>query len=496
MKKTLLSIASAAALLGAAAPAYATSTFHLVVPLSSRTLAQEPVEAIAVSLSGAALPRATINRAYSESLRPYLSVTGDAAFDPAAASWSLVDGSLPDGLALDSSTGAVAGTPTAKTTSPASFTVLATYKGSDGQAVYTLEVGGVVLQALKVDAGNGHLCALTTARGVKCWGINSYGQLGDGTTAPSLVPVNVVGLTSGVKHLGLGDMHSCAVLDAGSVKCWGSNYYGQLGTGNTTNSSVPVNVTGLPSVASVSGGFYHTCVLTAAGGVMCWGYNANGQLGNGSTAQSSYPVNVTGLSSGVAGLDAGANFNCVLTVNGGVKCWGYNLQGQLGNNTTNSSSIPLDVSGLTSGVSKISAGLSACAVTTGGAAKCWGTNVDGLLGDGTTTSRYAPTTVMGLSSGVTSITTSYFNSCAVMASGGVKCWGRNGQGQLGAGSTINSSTPVDVVGLTEPVTMVSVAQNTVCAITVTNSTKCWGYSYGLGNGSSTSSYYPVDVEGL
>lgn len=148
MKKTILSLAGAAALCGAvAAPAFAASTFHLVVPLNARaptpgpgTETPPPVPEIAVSLAGAALPSATWSTAYSESLRSYLSVTGDAAFDAAAATWSLVSGSLPAGLTLDSATGMLTGTPTATTTSPAAFTVKATYKGKNGQADYSVEV--------------------------------------------------------------------------------------------------------------------------------------------------------------------------------------------------------------------------------------------------------------------------------------------------------------------------------------------------------------------
>ncbi len=297
-QKTLLSIASAAALLGAsAAPAFAASSFYLVVPIP--TAAKAPVEYITVSLAGAALPKATVNKAYSESLRPYLSVTGDAAFDPTAASWSLAEGTLPAGLALDEATGAVAGTPTAKTTSPASFTVLATYKGSDGQAVYTIEVGGQVLQVNKLAAGTYHTCAVTTAGGLKCWGYDAQGQLGnDAALTSQPTPVDVQGLTSGVASVAAGGNHTCAVTTTGGLKCWGSDGLGQLGNDTAlTNQPTPVDVLGLTSgVASVAAGTLHTCAVTTSGGLKCWGYDDYGQLGNDAALTNQpTPVDVLGF---------------------------------------------------------------------------------------------------------------------------------------------------------------------------------------------------------
>lgn len=150
-KKNFLSVACSAALVGAvAAPAYASTTFHLVVPLTARQQAQQPpVDSIAVSLAGAALRKATVNQAYSESLRPYLVVTGDAAFDPAAARWRLVNGALPTGLALNSFTGQIAGTPSSVTQAGASFDIAATYKGKSAQQTYTLQVAKTSVASCK-----------------------------------------------------------------------------------------------------------------------------------------------------------------------------------------------------------------------------------------------------------------------------------------------------------------------------------------------------------
>jgi alpha-tubulin suppressor-like RCC1 family protein len=194
---------------------------------------------------------------------------------------------------------------------------------------------------------------LTTAGGVKCWGLNHYGQLGDGTNTSTDVPVDVSGLTSGVNLISSFFYHTCALTTAGGVKCWGGNEYGQLGDGTNTDSNVPVNVSGLASgvtALNVSGnntgnniGNYHVCVLTAVGGVKCWGDNSFGSLGNGTNTNSNVPVDVTGLTSGVAAVSAGEDSSCALTSAGGVKCWGNNANGELGNGTNTASNVPVDV---------------------------------------------------------------------------------------------------------------------------------------------------------
>jgi hypothetical protein len=299
-------------------------------------------------------------------------------------------------------------------------------------------------------AASFHTCAVTSVGGLKCWGWNADGQLGDGTTTTRPTPVDLSGLTSGVTAVATGISHTCAVTSGGGVKCWGNNTYGQLGDGTTTTRLTPVDVSGLTSgVTAVATGGYHTCAVTSGGGVKCWGDNRTGELGDGTTTDRLTPVDVSGLTSGATAVDGGDNQTCAVTTGGGVKCWGNNTCGQLGDGTTTTRLTPVDVSGLTSGVTAVRAAFNhTCAVTSGGGVKCWGCNFVGQLGDGTGTDRLTPVDVSGLTSGVTAVGVGNgSHTCAVTSSGRVQCWGWNVNGQLGDGTTTDSLTPVDVSGL-------------------------------------------------
>ena len=365
--------------------------------------------------------------------------------------------------------------------------------------------GSSTVQATAVSAGGRHSCARTSegVGGVKCWGSNQYGQLGNGSTSDSSVPVDVTGLTSGVRAIAAGAFHTCALTSAGGVKCWGRNAAGQLGNGTTTDSSTPVDVAGLTSgVAAISAGDEHTCAVTAGGAVTCWGQNGSGQLGdNGSCGQiCPTPVAVFGLASGALAVAAGGAHSCALTSAGAVDCWGYNLRGQVGDGTTTERYAPVPVSGLGSGVAAIAAGGNhSCAVTSGGGAKCWGWNLFGQLGDGQSCACLVPVDVTGLTGAVAAVDAGALHTCADVLPFSVRCWGDNRFGAVGDGGSCGSpcSTPVQVSGPADYVA-VSAGGDDTCALTGPGGIRCWGANqFGqLGDGSTNASATPVDVIGF
>ncbi len=323
-----------------------------------------------------------------------------------------------------------------------------------------MDVVGLESGVAAIAIGHNHVCALTTAGGVECWGDDFHGQLGNGKSCGTFctTPVEVTGLGSGVVAIAAGGEHTCAITASGGLKCWGRNAFGQLGDGTMTSHSTPVDVAGLASgVAAVEGGGQSTCAITSLGGLKCWGRNTYGQVGDGTTASRITPAGVTGLGSGVAAVSKGIFHTCALTTGGGLKCWGRNEFGQLGDGTTTNHSVPGDVTGLTAGVGAVGSGGGGehtCAITTGGGAKCWGRNDWGQVGDGTTTDRLTPTDVVGLGTGVAAVSEGSFHTCALMTSGGAKCWGANSTGQLAllpplgpetCGDTAScSKTPIDI----------------------------------------------------
>jgi trimeric autotransporter adhesin len=318
--------------------------------------------------------------------------------------------------------------------------------GGENDATTPVAVTGLSSGVAAVSTEWDDSCALTTNGSVECWGDNADGQLGDGTTTDSATPVEVSGLTSGVTAIASGYSFACALTSAGGVECWGSNTDGQLGDGTTTDSTTPVAVSGLSSgVIAIATGEGHACALTSVGGVECWGYNNDGQLGNETTANSSTPVQVSGLSSGVTAIATGWWHTCALTSAGGVECWGDNAEGQLGDGTTTDNTTPVAVTGLTSGVTTIAAGAAhTCALSTAGGVECWGYNSEGQLGDGTNTDSPTPVDVSGLSSGISALSAGVLHTCALTTAGGVECWGYGVDGELGNATTTSSLTAVDV----------------------------------------------------
>jgi alpha-tubulin suppressor-like RCC1 family protein len=305
--------------------------------------------------------------------------------------------------------------------------------------------------------------------------------------------------SAGVVSVDAGYDHTCAVTTAGTVKCWGSNdLAGQLGDGTTTNRWNPVTVVGIGNATAVTAGATHSCALLAGGTVRCWGSNDRGQLGNGTTTTSGVPVTVAGISTATA-LTSGPLHTCALLADGGVSCWGDNFSGQLGDgNTATSSTIPVRVTQLT-GATGVAAGLShTCAVRSGGTVSCWGRNGSGQLGDGTTTDSPTPVTVAGVAgavritaTGADPVLPGSSTSCAVLTTGDVRCWGGNAFGQVGDGTTANAPTPAAVAGVAGAASVTTDFGRT-CAVVAGGAVSCWGLNDAgqLGDGTATSSPTP------
>jgi hypothetical protein len=215
------------------------------------------------------------------------------------------------------------------------------------------------------------------------------------------VPVTVVGITTAVSVTASDGYHSCAVLESGTVKCWGDNVSGQLGNGTRNGTSTPVTAVGLTNAVKISSGDFHTCALLQDGAASCWGLNWTGQLGDGTGQDSDTPVTVSGITNAVS-VSAGVLHSCAALANGGARCWGYNANGQIGNGTTANAYAPAVVSGITSALSVAAGNDDSCAVLGGGLVRCWGMNTYGELGNGTTNNASTPTVVVDINPAWTS----------------------------------------------------------------------------------------------
>lgn len=455
--------------------------YQLRIPLNAHVVA--PAPAYAIDLLEYTLPGAMVGKPYSFDFKSAntLSLSGTGAPLPTALTWSMITGALPDGLALNPATGVVSGTPTTINETGANFEIVASREAVSGQGAYSIIVAGLALQVSQIASGWTYSCAVTTSGGVKCWGANDSGQLGNGGFSYQSIPGDVTGLTSGVAEIVTGNAHSCAITTSGGVKCWGDDRYGQLGDGGANASkTTPVDVIGLSSgVAKIAAGHFHTCAIMTSGAAKCWGYDGYGELGDGgANASQTVPSDVVGLTSGVTMISAGINHTCAVH-EGAAKCWGYDNYGRLGDGGVNADkNVPTVVSGLASGVSGISVGAEhSCAVTTSGGAKCWGYNFHSQLGDGgPNTDKNVPGDVAGLTSGVIAVAAGAYHTCAITTSGGAKCWGSSNNGRLGDGvSTTNQNIAVNVVGLSSGVTEIAAGGYHTCAVTAGGGAKCWGW---------------------
>lgn len=359
----------------------------------------------------------------------------------------------------------------------------------------------------KVSVGEGFTCAITKSDdALYCWGKNSNGQIGRSVNQSNLdeahpTPQLVMGIPSRVVDVSAGGSSVCAVNSNANLYCWGDNTWGQLGNDTTTSSSTPETVTALlGNVKSVSVGIGFACAVTLDGAAYCWGNGGSGRLGNGATSDSKVPVAVTGLGSGVSQISAGNSHACAIQ-SGAAKCWGYGDLGTLGNDLATSSSTPVAVSNLTSGVTKVTSGHGYSCAMRSTSSYCWGTNTNGMLGIGTTTQANSPVVLSDSLSALSDISAGGYTTCGVNPSQSLLCWGSDAFYQLGDNTETNSvqSTPVMVRALTKEVSRSDGSSLNTCALAKYGRLFCWGDNqWGqLGNSETVTSQtaYEVDLLG-
>jgi len=356
---------------------------------------------------------------------------------------------------------------------------------SGGSRSSPAAVNGLVNAAVQLAAGYLHTCMTDIVGDAFCWGYDDEGQLGDGQVGPDRsVPERILLDDSiSVRSVSAGGYHSCALLGDDTVMCWGKDDKAQLGDGDRWHvRRSPIEVVGLPNgVSDIALGSRHACALTPATTVMCWGANELGQLGSGiEFAATATPV-VASLSPGNSDVSAGGSHSCVVDSNDAVRCWGYDYAGQLGDGTIGVPDVNNTPSGAVAGISapsEVTLGAAhSCARSIAGGVRCWGRDDFGQLGDGIVgPNRPTASNVVSMTINVTSLATGGGHSCGILQ-GVVRCWGSDQFGQLGDGSAgIGRATPADVSGLGATALQVATGDSHTCALIAGGGVWCWGTS--------------------
>ena len=323
-----------------------------------------------------------------------------------------------------------------------------------------------------------HACVLMRDGHMKCRGDNRVGQLGVGDMLESRAPSHHLDLPAPPIQINAGKHSTCAVLAGGKSYCWGDNTYGQSGNGTTISSSSPLEVSA-PTLhfSSVSQSLTHACALDISGEAYCWGDNQHGQLGDLTSVQRTRPTPTSAIRSGVQQIVVGLGHTCALSNDHEIFCWGANNAGQLATSTPSSSVLPLPITLPGSQPTKLASGSNhICALTMIGDVMCWGGNYSGQI-DASDPAQtiHAPQIRSGLGPNVVDINANGSNhTCAVLANGSLQCWGENQYGQLGNGNVNATADVVTIESDGAPYVQVSPGAQHTCAIRSDGSVWCWG----------------------
>ena len=362
---------------------------------------------------------------------------------------------------------------------------------------------------LDIAAGARHSCLLRSNGSVWCWGSNEHGQLGNSDVAASSVPLEAEGVADAVA-IDAGWEHTCAVHSSGEISCWGDNSQGELGNGEIAQSvAAPVKVAGIEDATAVAAGHWHTCALHATNRVSCWGNNNDGQLGNGESgnpeASSAAPILVEAITDAVA-IDVGREHSCAVHRNGEMSCWGDNWRGELGDGRYGhdfDSSLPVRVRDIYNAVSVSAGTANTCALLATGEVSCWGDNELGQVGNGqsiqTSLEPVSPfPSIVPDINDATEISVGETFACAKREAGEISCWGSNSLGQLGSFEAADmSAMPISTLEdvARDGIELVTAGSFHACAVLRDGGVVCWGDNlFGqLGNGQERT-YEPKKVK--
>ena len=361
-----------------------------------------------------------------------------------------------------------------------------------------------IADAVAIGAGWEHTCVVHATGEISCWGDNSRGELGNGEESGfQPLPVKVSGIDDAV-DVTAGHWHTCALRENGSISCWGSDHDGQLGNGDDEDgSAVPVEVTGISNAVAVSAGGEHTCALRSTGEISCWGDNWRGEMGNGQSGNeydSSVPVKVSGIDDAV-NVSSGGWHTCAVHEDGNVSCWGSGGYGELGSTTSTInaySAFPLKVQGFSDAVAVSAGSGHTCALRDRGYISCWGANVNGQLSSSPLVNIFSPMPVAVPNiDDATAVAAGSGHSCAIRESDGVYCWGANFHGQLGHGQDSGLTYDKARVAGIEDATAISSANHHSCVTHTTGEVSCWGSNWkGADPTTIENLTLPVKVEGI